>query len=248
MFHMIRFLSARFSVEVVGPVLEGAKEAEELLSQSCRRLEFVPPGPQHPVRRIVRLGPYERDPALAEVVHRRLMSNAYAAMQVEKPAMLPYVPSGTTVPIILDTWAFGLAGPLRALRYERGIATRARNLIRLARFGAFDAFCWPRIAWVLVVSEVDRLRCLRSRPGSRVLVVPNGVDCDAIRPGPAQASGPPVLLFTGDMSFAPNVDAALLLMQSIFPPSESNIPTPSCISSAAIRTPGCCGFGDLVST
>jgi glycosyltransferase involved in cell wall biosynthesis len=43
------------------------------------------------------------------------------------------------------------------------------------------------------------------------------VDCAAIRPGPFRDAGAPVLVFTGDMSFAPNVEAARLLALRIFP-------------------------------
>jgi glycosyltransferase involved in cell wall biosynthesis len=154
---------------------------------------------------------------LAVAIRRRLASRPYAGVQVEKPAMLPYLPPDTRVPIILDTWAFGLAGAWRALRHEPGVVTRLRNLLRLVRFSVFDAFCWPDTYCILVVSEVDRERCLRARPGRRVLVVPNGVDCAAVRPGPVRGGGPSVLLFTGDMGFAPNVDAALLLASRIFP-------------------------------
>ncbi|MCI0370926.1 MAG: glycosyltransferase family 4 protein [candidate division NC10 bacterium] len=217
MFHMVRFLGDRVALDLVAPASDGVEAVAHFLRGSCREMEFVLPSPGGAWRRVLRLGPYEKDPALAAAIRRRLTGGGYAAVQVEKPAMLPYVPADTRIPIILDTWAFGLGGAVRALRHERGIATRARNLLRLARFSAFDAFCWPDTYCILVVSEVDRERCLRARPDRRVLVVPNGVDCAAVRPGPFRDSGPPVLLFTGDMGFAPNVDAALLLAFRILP-------------------------------
>lgn len=217
MLHMARFLGERFDLDLVAPALEGADETERLLRPCCREIEFVSPSPGRARRRLLRLGPYEKDPALAAAIRRRLTSRAYAAVQVEKPAMLPYVPAGTAVPIVLDTWAFGLAGAWRALRHEPGIPTRLRNLVRLVRFSAFDAFGWPATACILVVSEMDRQRCLRARPDRRVLVVPNGVDCTAFRPGPLSDGAPPILLFTGDMGFAPNVAAAVLLVSRMFP-------------------------------
>jgi len=217
MFHMVRFLGERFDIDLVAPAFEAVDEAKRLLQGSCREMEFVPPSPGSTRRRLLRLSPYETDPALAAAIRTRLARQCYAAVQVEKPAMLPYVPPDTPIPIVLDSWAFGLAGILRALRYEPGMVARARNVLRLLRFSAFDAFCWPAIDSVLVVSEVDRQRCLRSCPGQRTLIVANGVDCTAIRPGACRDSGPPVLTFTGDMSFTPNVDAALFLASQIFP-------------------------------
>ncbi len=217
MFHVVRFLGERFDLDLVAPAYAGADEAVRLLRGSCRDIVFVTPAPGGLRRRVLRLGPYEKDPALAATIRRRLAENTYAAIQVEKPAMLPYLPKGTGVPVVLDTFAFGQAGAWRALRHEPGALTRARNALRLIRFTTFDTFCWPALRCILVVSEVDRARCRRARPEAAVVVVPNGVDCGAIRPKPTGNGGPPVLVFSGDMSFEPNVDAAVLLATRIFP-------------------------------
>lgn len=217
MFYMARFLGERFAVDLVAPTGEGAEKSERLLKGICSEVEFVPPSPGTLRRRLLRLGPYEKDPALSETVQRRLATRAYAAIHVEKPAMLPYLPRNLQVPVVLDTFAYGLTGALRALRHGAGLLTRARNLLRLIRHAAFDAFCWPQTHCILVVSEVDRQRCLRERPGQKVLVIPNGVDCRAMRPGPFRDGGPPVLLFTGDMGFDPNVQAAETLARRVFP-------------------------------
>jgi glycosyltransferase involved in cell wall biosynthesis len=217
MFQMIRFLSKHVELDLVAPQLEGATEAERLLASSCRQIEFVPQSQGTWSRRFLRLGPYETDPVLSRAVARRLATENYGAVQVEKPAMLPYLPRTLGIPIILDLWAYGLAGAWRALWTERGLGTRARNLLRLVRFGAYDAFCWPATHCLLVVSEIDRQRCLRSRRDRRVQVVPNGVDCKGIRPTPTPSRGARVIMFTGDMSFAPNIEAAVLLCREIFP-------------------------------
>jgi len=217
MYHMVRYLGERFDLDLVAPALSEGVEEESLLGKFCTEMEFVPPSPGGALRRFFRASPYVKDPSLASVVRRRLESRTYAAVQVEKPAMLPYLPKDLPMPTILDTWAYGVAGPLRALRHEAGILTRARNLLQVIRFGMFDAFCWPDTYCILVVSEADKRRCVKARPGRRVLVVPNGVDCAAIKPGRFHTDGPPVIIFTGDMGFAPNVDAALLLATRLFP-------------------------------
>ena len=217
MFHLVRFLAERFSLDLIAPQLEGAQDAARLLRSSCTEMEFVPPARGSLRRRWLRLGPYEKDPAFVAAIHRRLASGRYAAVQVEKPAMLPYLPKSLRIPIVLDTFAYGLTGAVRAVRYERGALTRGRNLLRLVRFAAFDAFCWPTTACILVVSEPDRQRCLHARPGRRVLVVPNGVDCTTIRPRPFREDGRPILLFTGDMSFEPNIQAVRMLARDVLP-------------------------------
>lgn len=225
MFHMVRYLGARVELDLLAPAGAGAEEAERLCKPFCHDLEFVPPSPAPWPRRSLRLGPYETNPALLAAVSRRLSSGPYGAIQVEKPAMLPYVPRRATVPVVLDIWAYGLLGPLRALRHQRGFLPRLRTLVQLGRFACFDAFSWPSTACLLLVSEIDRRRCARRRPHRRTLVVPNGVDCHAFRPPGIRPAGAPVVLFSGDMSFAPNVDAAVLLATRIFPAIRRRHPT-----------------------
>lgn len=217
MYRLARFLAERFALDLVAAAGEGQEESARLLKGVCREVEFVLPSHGGLWTR-AHVGPYEKDRALAEAVGRRLASGLYGAVQVEKPAMLPYLPSGLRVPVVLDVWAYGLTGPLRALRHERGAFTRIRNLIRVIRFGLYDAFCWPDTRCILVVSEEDRGRCARERPGRMVLVVPNGVDCAAVTPGPPRPAGRPVVLFSGDMGFEPNAAAAELLARRLFPP------------------------------
>src|SRR2546422_7164826 len=92
MLHLVRFLGQRFPLDLVAPALPGMEEAESLLRNVCSSMVFVPPRPSYPWRRFVRLGPYETDPSLASTIHSRLATQGYSAVQVEKPAMLPYLP------------------------------------------------------------------------------------------------------------------------------------------------------------
>jgi glycosyltransferase involved in cell wall biosynthesis len=217
MLHLVRYLGQRFEVDLVAPALDGRQEAEQLLEKVCAEMEFVPVGESSWLSRLGHLGPYQTDPAVVEAVHRRIETRHYQAIQVEKPAMLPYLPKEHGLPVVLDLWAYGLSGPWRAVKHERGGLVLARNLLRLARFGYFDTFCWPSLFSVLVVSQEDSVRCERARPRQRTEIVPNGVDCSAVTGKSAYEASSPVLLFTGDMSFQPNIDAALFLAQEVFP-------------------------------
>jgi len=224
MFHQVRFLAQRFETDLIAPALEGSDEADRQLRQYCSDIEWIPLRRPSLVRRLARLGPYWRDAAFAGAIRNRLMSGRYGAVQLEKPAMISQLPSRVDVPIVLDVWAYGLAGPLRALRHEAGVIRRARNLVRLMRYGFFDRYCWPEIHCLLVVSEQDRARCERARPTQRVLVVPNGVDCAVVLPKEDYQTSRPVILFSGDMSFEPNIEAALFLATEVFPIVRREVP------------------------
>lgn len=224
MLHLVRFLGKRFEVDLIAPALEGQPEAERLLGGICAEMEFVQVQTPSWLTRISHVGPYRTDPLLREAVRQRIGSRQYQAIQVEKPAMLPYLPDGCHLPIVLDVWAYGLSGPWRAVKHEQGGFVRARNLIRLARFGLFDALCWPSLHSLLVVSHDDLARSERARLRRRTVVVPNGVDCSTVTAKSTYEGSKPLLLFTGDMSFQPNIDAALFLANEVFPEIRRELP------------------------
>ncbi len=217
MYHMIRYLAQRFPVDLVGTASSDAAQAEGVCGAWCREVELLPPsGPQGVLSRF-RISPYGKDPRLAQRIQSRLSQQDYAVIHLEKPAMLPYLPVGLKIPLILDLWSYGLSGPWRAWRNQSGVVTRCRNLFQMTRLGIYDLLCWPPTSCLLVVSDHDRIRCERARPQRRVLVAPNGVDCQSVTARPHLTKGPPIILFSGDLSFSPNVDAAMLLATQMFP-------------------------------
>jgi glycosyltransferase involved in cell wall biosynthesis len=66
------------------------------------------------------------------------------------------------------------------------------------------------------MSETDRQVLLAANPRLRVEVAPNGVDTHAFRPLPAP-EGPPALVFVGNMSYPPCVDAMVWFCSEILP-------------------------------
>ena len=72
---------------------------------------------------------------------------------------------------------------------------------------------------VTVVSPVDAEAIRRVAPGTRVEVVVNGVDTDQFAPGVLGdiAVEPDTIVFSGAMSFAPNVEAVLWFSREVMP-------------------------------
>jgi sugar transferase (PEP-CTERM/EpsH1 system associated) len=75
-----------------------------------------------------------------------------------------------------------------------------------------------------VVSEVERELFLRHIPGANVAILPNGVDLEAFRPGPASARERATLLFTGVMDYGANVDGVLWFHREVWPRVKREIP------------------------
>lgn len=80
----------------------------------------------------------------------------------------------------------------------------------------FESWMFTPFERRVVVAERDRSELRRINPAPAWEVIPNGVDADWFRPGPA-ARECATLLFTGNFEYEPNVDAALWLAAELLP-------------------------------
>jgi polysaccharide biosynthesis protein PslH len=115
--------------------------------------------------------------------------------------------------VALDAWhlnvdARALAAAGLRRRLLRSESDRVRRFIA-AEYGRFDR--------VVVVSNPDGDALREVNPSLDVAVVPNGVDVDFYAPDPNMARDPNRIVFTGLMSYAPNVLTAEYLARRIFP-------------------------------
>jgi len=77
---------------------------------------------------------------------------------------------------------------------------------------------------VFSVSEPEAVH-FRALGGRTVHVVPNGVDCTAYASLPTgRRGGPPVILYVGTMSWAPNASAARFLVNDVLPRVHERLP------------------------
>jgi glycosyltransferase involved in cell wall biosynthesis len=72
----------------------------------------------------------------------------------------------------------------------------------------------PRVTLNVTVSEVDRLALLEVAPGSRIAVVPNGVDTEGLCPDGHPERG---IVFVGGTTWFPNRDALDFFARDILP-------------------------------
>jgi glycosyltransferase involved in cell wall biosynthesis len=114
-----------------------------------------------------------------------------------------------------DSLVLHLARELRSALRAGRLATLPRDVKFLLRFGSEEAF-YGRLADVnLVVSAPDK-KCMDmiNRLPERNKVLPNGVAPAVSVPPPKEANS---LIFTGSMSYPPNHQAALWLIDQLFP-------------------------------
>jgi glycosyltransferase involved in cell wall biosynthesis len=87
----------------------------------------------------------------------------------------------------------------------------------------YERFMFTPYAQTTVVSDADRDELLTINPALRIEVIPNGIDLEAYTP-PSDPRELNLLLFTGNFEYAPNVDAAIFLAESVFPRIRARVP------------------------
>jgi sugar transferase (PEP-CTERM/EpsH1 system associated) len=90
-----------------------------------------------------------------------------------------------------------------------------------ARLFAFEREVAARADVSLLVSEAEAglFRARAGLPQADIRALPNGVDVDFYRPGTTDAAAAPnpLIVFTGQMDYAPNVDAARWFAREVLP-------------------------------
>lgn len=167
---------------------------------------------------------YFYSPALYRKVQGLLGTREFDAILVHCSSMAPYVAHHRGSRKVLD---FGDADSEKWLEYARSApapiswAFRAEgNRVRKAerRLGArFD------VGSVNAPREREILAAYVSSP---IAVIPNGVDLEYFQPARAAGPGyiPGRILFTGNMSYRPNVEAARHFVTEILPGIRQEIP------------------------
>jgi glycosyltransferase involved in cell wall biosynthesis len=127
----------------------------------------------------------------------------------------PYVPAALRSRTVLDCYNVELR---RVEAMARTLWPRPRGIVaRLQRAPVrrLEERAVRSVGGVLAVSESERLHFESLAPG-RTTLVPNGVDCESLRPRgtlPAQ----PSFLFLGSLGYSANLDSARYLLREILP-------------------------------
>jgi polysaccharide biosynthesis protein PslH len=107
----------------------------------------------------------------------------------------------------------------RAIEQDGGLKHRINRFI--AR--QFESWMYVPYGCTVVLTEQDKAELLDINPSLPVEVIPNGIDLDFFRIEQRERDKATVL-FVGNYEYEPNLDAALLLAQTIFPAMQQQIP------------------------
>ena len=230
-FHLIAGLSKRY--EVAALCLRSASEppTDEALNHVCSIVQEVARQTTHGrgLRRRVqrRLLPLLATPAWVlstdiPAYRQRLR----ALVQGWKPdivhisyhVMAQYAGElqGCPAPRVMTQYEPGVTAARDAARSMRGL-DRLHGRLEAAAWARYERYAMHQVDVVVVFTESDRQALAPLAGGIPIERIPLGIAGPPNSLNPCGAVATPTLLFVGNFIHAPNVDAAVWLMQSIFP-------------------------------
>jgi glycosyltransferase involved in cell wall biosynthesis len=157
-------------------------------------------------------------PAYAEALSRLLASERFDVVQAESIEMAGHAlaAAGLGPRLVLDEFnaeyllqrRAALADFGRGLLRPRALAGAGYSLVQWRKLAGYERRLLRAFDRVLVVSDEDRAALRRLDRRAEPVVVPNGVDTAAVRPGAVRGDlGPATMVFTGTLDYRPNIDA-----------------------------------------
>lgn len=143
--------------------------------------------------------------------------------------IMPHLPK-TNIPILL------VEQTIEYMVYQHYVNNlRYKFLIPFFYYDIFKLKYWEKIYWqkadlVGAMSEIDRQQMIKIIPNLKVEIIPNaaGEDLNTI-PKNKQKNIKPIFLYQGNFSWLQNVEAAKLLINTIFPKIKKRIPNAICL-------------------
>ena len=147
----------------------------------------------------------------------------YDAIHVQHLRMSPYLEKMDEVPRILDLPdAFSLYWERRKMVKRNIFVTLFENLEQRRVLKYERIMKKYNLSLVCSYEDLDYLK--KKQPSNNLRLLPNGVDLETFVPGNHNYSHARTILFTGNMDYAPNVDAVIYFTSTILPLIRSQLP------------------------
>lgn len=230
-YHIARLLAQRHDLTVLAFGAPDALAPE--LTQAGIEVVAVPSPPPRPLARRFRDLFSDPVPDLARRLDAPAMWSQVAALskrefdvlQVEGFEMAPYglawPRAGGRPHLVYDAHNAEWVLQDRAWRADLG---RPRtwpgagySLLQTWKIRRYEGRLLRAADATVTVSAADAAAVRPLAEAARIVVVPNGVDTDVVRPGDPTAEEPGLCLFVGKMDFRPNVDAVTWFVRTAWP-------------------------------
>jgi sugar transferase (PEP-CTERM/EpsH1 system associated) len=167
---------------------------------------------------------YFRSTEMQAKLNEVLSKHTFDAVHVQHLRMSPYLSERKDIPRILDLPdAFSLYWERRK-NVKRGFARKTFEDMEQKRILKYESMLKEYdMSLVCSAEDLEYLKKLHHIDNIRLL--PNGVDLDTFYPREHDYSHNHTLLFTGNMDYAPNVDAVVYFANEILPLIHQKFPT-----------------------
>ncbi len=153
-----------------------------------------------------------------------LTQDQFDAVHVQHLRMSPYFEGNISIPRILDMPdAFSLYWSRRK-QMQSNPAKKLFEHIEQQRVARYERKMLQRYNMSLVCSQEDLEYLVEKNGPGNIRLLPNGVDLDTFSAGGHDYSHNHTLLFTGNMDYAPNIDAVIYFTREILPLVQSKYP------------------------
>lgn len=167
---------------------------------------------------------YFRSPQMQKAVDGLLQKHKFDAVHVQHLRMSPYLENHTELPRILDLPdAFSLYWQ-RRMEVKSNVFQNVFEGIEQKRVYQYERKILPKYNLALVCSAEDLTYLEKEHSATNLALLPNGVDLTTFPGAPHNYSRDTILLFTGNMDYAPNIDAVSYFKQEILPIIRQRFP------------------------
>ena len=234
-FHLLRMLSTRFDLRLVAPADRSTAGSDaSALAAAGVSPRLVPVAPRTVFGEAVKIAgaAARREPyvcfrrhwraAVAKRLREEVQHRRPQALYLDHLDSLLYAAAAPGVPLVIDMHnvysrlARRAAAEVADVFRRRYVAREADLIARMERRAV-------QIAHTILAVSYEDAAYFSDLGAARVVVVPNGVDCDAYATPPARTD-PPTILYVGSLAWPPNASAARFLACDVLPRVHQSLP------------------------
>ena len=232
-FHMLKHFSQRHALDLVCCTNKVPNpDYLDAVAPYCRSVHPVPISPirsaTNGLRSVLRGKPLQSEwfytPAMSRTIEALMRNYNYDVLYAHTIRTARYITELNSQSTALRVIAMQISMRLnyqRLERYERNPLFRIVFRHEASRLATFESELVDQFDRALVISEVDRL-AISKRSNERFFRCPHGVTLDD-SPAHPDTRTTNTVVFSGNMNYRPNVDAAVFFVREIFPKIQARI-------------------------
>lgn len=158
-----------------------------------------------------------------KAVEKELSEGDYDLIHAETFYAMPHIPP-TNLPVVLVDQTIEYKVYDHYVRQTAPFYLRPLLSIDVAKLKYWERYYWRVADRVIAVSQKDRDEMLAVEPGLKTDIVPNGVNLDLFKKKTSWRSDHPTVMFMGNFNWLQNTEAAVTLIDKIFPIIKAEVP------------------------